>query len=664
MSGKLLARTTALSLALVLAACGGDENSTPIINVGSGTSTSTDTSDTADSGETETDTGSDTGTDTGTGTDESQVVALLGTGQGNTFTDGQLFVTPPNIESDEAYSFELTIADPDTNEALLRSGQSVSFVSPCIDAGIASISGPTSPESGIMKLEYTSSGCYGEDRVHAFLGDSSTPAASGTIAIEEPETLQLALADYDPSTGSITQVDAIQASSTEIANHGQARLTVGIVDINNGNALQNGMSFTVNFESFCADGENLSGFSSASVTTTTGIAETIFTAGNCSQNPQVITATLAGEEETVSPASVSITVDETQAFQLVAALPEPMSIAPSFLSGEDRETVSTASFTLEDQNGDPLAFEEVTFTIDSAGTAEFVEQGTGAIVNETTATTDTNGVASVRVRAKEGVDHEEFRIIASYDSLTTYTMPIVVNSKLPYEPRFSLSTDNFAPNTWNINGVQSNLTLFVADINGNRVRGNTYVNFQIDPSQNHGSIDPDCVVVDGQCNITWGSLNTNEPYATIIASTHGRISETEIGTIETSITLLMSTNENVFLELTRTGAQSASGTEFCATAWVQLPDQGATRYTPPVGTEISFNVETGEFYEGAVESETIASMGELVLDSDGYEVCTTVKPEVNDTVVPNTYTIDLSATVQTPADGASETQLLSESWTD
>src|SRR5690554_5941155 len=160
MSGKFLARASALSLAVFLAACGGDENSTPIVNVNTGQDDTT-TGDGA-SAPGETDTGStvpDDGTTT-PGEETPQILALLGTGTGSSFAEGQLFTTAPTIQSDGAHPVDLTIADPETKEPWLKSGQSVSYTSPCIDAGLASIEGPTSADSGIIKASYISAGCY------------------------------------------------------------------------------------------------------------------------------------------------------------------------------------------------------------------------------------------------------------------------------------------------------------------------------------------------------------------------------------------------------------------------------------------------------------------------------------------------------------------------
>lgn len=666
MSGKFLARASALSLAVFLAACGGDENSTPIVNVNTGQEDAAD----QDEGSTATPGGDDSGEttnpdgDAGTPGDEApEIIALLGTGTGSNFAEGQLFTASPAIPSSASYSFDLTIADPETKEPWLKSGQSISYASPCIDAGLASIEGPTSADSGIIKATYVSSGCYDNDLIHAFVGENTTPAASGTITIEPPEDLELALADYDPATDTITAVNSILSTSTSVSKNGQARLTVGIVDVNDGNSLQNGIPFTVNFESFCAGGENNSQFDPVSVTTTSGIAETIFTAGSCTQNPQKITATLESESgQAVPQATIKIAVDETQAFQLVAALPDPMSIAPSTLSEEGRETAATVSFTLKDQTGEPLTFKDVTFTIDRPGTADFIEQGSGSIVNSVTVNTGNNGVATAQVRAKEGIDHEEFRVIATFGDLMTYTQPIVVNSLLPYQPKFSLSAENFAPDTWGVNGVQSNLTLYVADINGNRIRGNTYVNFQTD----EGSIDPDCVVSDGRCTVTWESLNTSQAHATITASTHGRISETEIGTIESSVRILMSTNDNVTAAIARKGDVDVAGTEYCATASVTLLGQTGT-YAPPVGTSFTFNILTGELAEGAQASRTIASSGSLV-DASQVEACTKVLPEIEvvqetdettgKTTTYERYTIEIGVVVTTPgSDGDSDDAL-------
>jgi len=180
MSGKFLARASALSLALFLAACGGDDSSTPLVNVDTG------------GGAQPEDGAPTTGDPGGVGDGETtETVALLGTGKGNSFNEKQLFVTAPAIQTEEPYEFELTLADPETKAPLLKSGQSVSYTSPCIDAGIASIEGPSSPDSGIIKAAYTSSACYGEDLVHAFIGNSSEPAAAGTVTIAQPAALEL-----------------------------------------------------------------------------------------------------------------------------------------------------------------------------------------------------------------------------------------------------------------------------------------------------------------------------------------------------------------------------------------------------------------------------------------------------------------------------------------
>src|SRR5690554_2966116 len=650
MSGKFLARASALSLAVFLVACGGDDGSTPIVNINTGQ----DDTSTGGAGATNPDGSSDdtSNPDANPGDGTSEIAALLGTGSGSSFIEGQLFVSPSTVEVDESLAFQVTLAHPETKQPWLRSGQNVSYTSPCIDAGIANISGPSSPDSGIILANYTSTGCYGTDLVHAFIGNSSTPAASGTITIHQPGSLELALADYNPTTNSITAAGAIHSTSSSISKYGQTRLTVGIIDLYDESSLQAGMPFTVNFSAFCADGQNSSSFNDTSVTTTSGIAETIFTAGNCTQNPQTIIATLEDSEGKTSIATVAINVDESKAFQLVAALPEPMSIAPSFLSEEGRETVSTVRFTLKDQFGDAgdgMPLEDVTFTIDSPNTAEFVDQTTGDAVNSITVNTNTDGVATAQVRAKQVVDHEEFRIIATYDCLTTYSMPIVINSMLPFEPKFSLSVGNFAPDTWQKNGVQSDLTLYVADIFGERVRGNTYVNFQTD----QGSIDPECVVVDGRCSITWESLLTDGPIATVTASTHGRKEDGELGTITTTARILMSTNENVTVELDIKGTQDVNGTEYCAIAYVELPNQIGT-FSPPVGTTFNFELVTGEFTVDAVESETIASKSSLV-DATGYEVCTKVKPQATEEADGSTsYDLELWVTVQTPQGGATD----------
>lgn len=609
-------------------------------------------------------------------------MALLGAYNTETgeFKEGQLFAetTPITIDVDDEVSFKIALIDPDTGDLLHRSDLEVTYASPCLDANTASITGDsaTKADYGVLSGVYASSGCYGKDHIVAFIGESVTPAASGTVTINPPETLELRLVNYNPQTDSYNQVQGIYSTADELGNGGQARLTVGIVDLNSSTLagdssdLQKGTKYIVNFESTCASGLNTSQFEPASVTTTTGIAETIYTAGSCNNKNKTsdvidkITAEITDEDgQPLATATTEIKIIEGKAFQLVAGLPEPMSIAPSHLSGTDRETVSTVTFTLKDHTGEGMPNKEITLTIDDKGLAEFWDPESKQYADSVKVLTDNDGKTSYMVRAKEDVDHTQFRVVATYSDtdgseLKSYSKPIVVNSDLPHEERFSLAVNNFAPDTWYKDGVQVSITAYLADSEGNRIRDNTYVNFSLDGT--HGSITPDCIVTDGQCTVTWESLKTDAPYSVITARTHGEKADGTYGTIEAKTVLLMSTNSNVHLELQRNGDLDPNGTEYCATAWVELEGQ-STRFSPPVGTTISFEVETGEFAPGAAKSETIASKGELVYNP-GYEFCTTVRPEVDDSVTPNEYNIKITAKVETPDDGASDSAPTSDNW--
>jgi len=339
-----------------------------------------------------------------------------------------------------------------------------------------------------------------------------------------------------------------------------------------------------------------------------------------------------------------------------------MSIAPSDQSEDGRPASSLVTFTLEDQYGEPEASKNVTLTVDQTGTAEFFDAQTGSWEDSITLSTDAEtGEVAARVRAKTDNDHTQFRVIATYEALKAYSKPIVINSTLPSQDNFSLTSDNYAPDSWRVNGVTSSLTIFAADIMGNRIRENTYVNFKT----NEGSINPDCVITDGKCTVTWESLDTSQPYATITASTHGRISSTQTGTIESTIRLLMSTNENITAAIAQEGALNAiDGTRYCATASISLSDYGYEgTFAPPVGTTITFNINEGELAPGSEDSRTIASSSSLV-DATEVEFCTRILPAVEEYQVEvdgelqtfERYKIDVSATATTPGDtGTSHT---------
>lgn len=170
MSGKFLARASAVSLALILAACGGDESSTPLAGG------SSDTSD-------------------GSGSDGENTVTLeLGTGSGSDFQSGQISVSAPELSSGGVTRLEFNVVDAaNGNEIFNAEPTSVTLTSQCESAILDS---PVITSSGKINTSYEAA-CAGEDTITARLDNGATAIANVTVAPQEVGALDFVSVDPD-----------------------------------------------------------------------------------------------------------------------------------------------------------------------------------------------------------------------------------------------------------------------------------------------------------------------------------------------------------------------------------------------------------------------------------------------------------------------------------
>ncbi len=188
MSGKFLARASALSLAVFLAACGGDENSTPLV---SGTNTPNQPNNDSANG------GADTTPDA---TAEETVV--LGSGEGDAFIEGSITSEVTSLPPRGTTSLNVSIANASDGNSLIADRDiQVSFRSGCLTNGTASINSPIVTGSGIAQTTYTANGCTPTDTVTAFIeGEQATAsivlnidgAEADRIVSNDPEYTSIA----------------------------------------------------------------------------------------------------------------------------------------------------------------------------------------------------------------------------------------------------------------------------------------------------------------------------------------------------------------------------------------------------------------------------------------------------------------------------------------
>ncbi|KRW81810.1 hypothetical protein AQ621_06240 [Marinobacter sp. P4B1] len=536
-----------------------------------------------------------------------------------------------NTEAEPSTDIRSVIAKVDDTgnfiEQLTGFESSIEFFSTCLDSGLATIDSTGNTESGELISTYRAQGCVGEDTIYARIGGTDT-FASTTVNIAAKEGQELALGYFDDA-GTFNAGVIGNTRDTALPLGVQTKLYLSIADAVT-EAQVKGQPLTVEFTSQCGEqpGAATSPLSVDNASVNLGYIEVLYTAQSCgSLMEDLVRAELTGVEGFTAIAEATIELAELPANSLSAELPDPASIAPFWYSQADRKTESTLRVQLTDNQGNGVDGEIVSFSLDNPGAVDvaLLEPVNGG-------ETDDSGYAEVKIKSIEGFDNVVFRVIASYTDadgnlLQTYSAPIAVNSKLPFEERFSISTSNFAPDTQGKDGVQVQLTLLAADDQGNRIRGNTVVNFETD----QGTIDPECVLDnEGRCTITWESLgidsqNDAEKFATVRAYTQGRLSDGSTGEIDTQVPMLMSTSANIQVALD-SNTIPVTGGAFCAEAWVEILNDGV-RNSPPVGTTLTFEVSNGTLLPSTSNTFELGSSSALLATPYSFTGCTFVEPD-------------------------------------
>ncbi len=280
MSGKFLARVSALSLAVLLAACGGDENSTPLA-AGSGGSSSG---------------GSDSG-------DPQQSVSLeLGTGSGSSFQSGRMNVSATSLSTGGSTRLEFNVVNAAAGNTIYNVQQtSVTISSLCQSAVFDT---PITTSSGSFSTTYEA-GCAGADTITARLSNGSEAIAN--ISVAAPEIGELEFVKATP--------DSIALSgSSNSSRPSVSAVTFRLAD-KNGNPITTGEKITFSLST------TLGGISLSQSSTDSdelGLATTRVNAGTVATVVSV-TATYTPEtgspiQTTSAPISISATIPDQNSF--------------------------------------------------------------------------------------------------------------------------------------------------------------------------------------------------------------------------------------------------------------------------------------------------------------------------------------------------------------
>lgn len=312
---------------------------------------------------------------------------------------------------------------------------------------------------------------------------------------------------------------AIAISQTPLESGGSSGLRVDIVEPDSTRLITE--TATVTFSSAC-QAQDQSRIDSP-VITSTGSASSTYRAQGCS-GTDVITATVdIGGETRTATAAIDVLPSPASAISFVSAAPSVIA-----LRGSGRPDTSIVVFRVTNAAGGPVPDQPVVFSLDTTVG--------GITLNPVEGVTDSTGQVQTTVNA--GTVHTSVRITARLldntgtADLDESTIPpaqsdsLVISTGLSDQDSFSLSVGCFNIEGDTIDGTTTNVNIRAADRFNNPVPDGTAVAFTAEG----GSIQPQCLTVDGGCSVTFTSQNPrrSDHRVTLLASAIGEESFSDI----------------------------------------------------------------------------------------------------------------------------------------
>lgn len=203
----------------------------------------------------------------------------------------------------------------------------------------------------------------------------------------------------------------------------------------------------------------------------------------------IASVTLNGLTSTAS-ATLHISGEDLGSIEFISAQP-----ATVVLQGSGGQETSTLSFMVKSALGNPLAQQEVTFSLNT---------NVGGInLSKTSGLTNSQGLITTQVNA--GTVPTAVRVTASATMSTDSTVQtqsdlLSVSTGLPEQRSMTIAASPLNPEADN-NGEESTISVWLADNFNNPSPDGTTVNFTTEG----GVIVPSCTTVKGHCSVTWTS---------------------------------------------------------------------------------------------------------------------------------------------------------------
>lgn len=295
----------------------------------------------------------------------------------------------------------------------------------------------------------------------------------------------------------------VAIGDTELSAGGNTLLSVNVVD--NGSLITD--SVQVTFSSTCfANGEALfepqAGLTCEAdcptniVDTSNGQATIRYIANGCIGTDDIKATTTYGGSVISANGTVSIASDTVTSLSFVDASPSVIT-----LKGSGGEETSALRFRVRGSTGAPVKDVDVDFSLSRTS-------GGLKLVNESS-TSDVDGYVYTTVQS--GSVPGPVQVTATTETgISTQSSNLVLSTGLPDQNSFSMSASRVAPNSWNIDGVESEINIRTADAFNNPAPIGTPIYF----TTNGGAIEGECFIQaeedfpeksSGSCSATWRS---------------------------------------------------------------------------------------------------------------------------------------------------------------
>lgn len=313
---------------------------------------------------------------------------------------------------------------------------------------------------------------------------SSANVSSGAVDTTTPTSL-----GNGSGNDFVNGVIAVGIGGSSLSPGGTTTLTVTVVSPTKTLVTS---PVTITFNSVCvANGEAIlkSGNDTTNnVSTNNGQATITYSATGCVGNDEITaSATLAGTTKTAKT-TLNIGADSIQTVAFVDANPTLVN-----LKGTGGGETSIVRFRVLGSTGAPMKDVEVDFSLStSVG---------GLSLTNTSGRTDRTGHVSTTVQA--GAIATTVRVTgkARGTEISTQSNQLIVSTGIPDQNSMSLSATALYPVGWNYDGIESEVTIRMADAFNNPPPNNTAVTFTTEG----GSIEPGCPTTAGACTVKWKS---------------------------------------------------------------------------------------------------------------------------------------------------------------